>query len=107
MFLSSSLYHTMMPPESLPRLMWGFFREGTISSLYPLGQCVDTSARLHVSWRIITSMLFILFTKSGSVLFIPKVEEHRPWIFQLLILNDAVFINKNLWFMVVKEIRSD
>lgn len=87
-----SLCQISIPPESWPYFILEIFNEGTIISLYPIGQCRASLLRHHVSWKIQMSISVTLLSKSWSADLLPKVEECRPCIFQQLILKD--FMNR-------------
>ncbi len=92
-----------MPPESRPHFFF-FFCEGTVISLYPLGQCKVSLLQHHVSWNITMSMSFILLIKSWSAVLFPKVEECKPCILQQLILNDFIDTVKLVYILLLSII---
>ncbi len=87
---SSDLIHMIIPPESLPCVTDVSLTDGNIISLYPEGQLVNTSPLHQVSCKMMTSMSSRSFIKSECLLFRPKTEEFRPWIFHVERLSDFI-----------------
>lgn len=94
---SSDLDQIIIPPESLPCVVDLSLTEDNMISLYPEGQPVDSSPLHQVSCKIMISRSSISLIKSGFLLFRPKIEDFRPWMFHNEMLSDFITKRKIIY----------